>query len=603
MLCPVRSWFVGVGTGLMLLGCSSPRAPAVAEDPADAQESGEDADLAPVDAQAADAPEVPNAPDAPATPKADAASAEVGDAALVEAPPACTGTSCEDGNACTIGDICSAGTCLPGPATACTDGNPCTDDGCTPAIGCVFLANTVTCSADADPCTEDRCGGGACLHSPASGAACDDGDPCTIEDSCAAGKCQGAPSLFQLDWAPSATSPTNVASIVALPDGGWLAGADADDHGHAVSFGPAGEVVWQTNLPGKYSGALAVRDGGFAAWSGPLPGPESLQAVDFLQSAGGLESLAPLPPGIEFSAMAGLGQDLILACWPEDYDSTGSVRRLSAAGVLGPIVPIGAPFSMPNDLRRRPQGDLVVAVNVLPSEGVHQLVYLDDKLKVTHTTLLEVGQPAKVYGGAQPLHVDVADDGSAYVTGTVMKSGPPGQKSVADHAFLARVGPDGTQLWVLPLPMEGVGATTAVTVVALAGGGADVVADIWEPTPAQVWHWRVSADGELRSRRQEISLVAGQKQLARAGTGSMLGGTAVDPGFVGHARLIRADAFGNHTCQDAGACALEPAMGCDDGNACTGDLCSAATGCTHTAFAEGTPCMPGKSCKSGVCEP
>ena len=60
--------------------------------------------------------------------------------------------------------VCRPFQCLPGDILACDDGDPCTIDGCTPNVGCT--------------------------HTPHAGA-CDDGNPCTTGETCATGTCQG----------------------------------------------------------------------------------------------------------------------------------------------------------------------------------------------------------------------------------------------------------------------------------------------------------------------------------------------------------------------------------------------------------------------------
>ncbi|MBM4342935.1 MAG: hypothetical protein FJ100_06120 [Deltaproteobacteria bacterium] len=100
-----------------------------------------------------------------------------------------------DSSACTAGDTCKAGKCAAGPTLVCNDQNVCTDDACDPAIGCVGLANQATCDADSNPCTvQDSCSGKVCGPGPAM--ACDDGNPCTV-DACDP-KISGCASAAQL---------------------------------------------------------------------------------------------------------------------------------------------------------------------------------------------------------------------------------------------------------------------------------------------------------------------------------------------------------------------------------------------------------------------
>ncbi len=107
--------------------------------------------------------------------------------------------------------------CLPGTPLACNDNNPCTDDGCDPATGCTYAANTAGCNdgnacTTNDHCQDSACVGGppldcddgnvctddtceplvGCVHTPVSGA-CDDGNACTTGDHCQAGGCVGGP--------------------------------------------------------------------------------------------------------------------------------------------------------------------------------------------------------------------------------------------------------------------------------------------------------------------------------------------------------------------------------------------------------------------------
>jgi hypothetical protein len=64
---------------------------------------------------------------------------------------------------------------------------------------------------------------------------------------------------------------------------------------------------------------------------------------------------------------------------------------------------------------------------------------------------------------------------------------------------------------------------------------------------------------------------------------------------------------GVETCTQ-GHCALGTPLSCDDGNACTND-CNPATGCAHTAVADGTgcdddnECTKSDKCLAGVCQP
>ena len=49
------------------------------------------------------------------------------------------------------------------------------------------------------------------------------------------------------------------------------------------------------------------------------------------------------------------------------------------------------------------------------------------------------------------------------------------------------------------------------------------------------------------------------------------------------------------TCQ-GGVCVSGEARDCNDGNPCTDDVCDPRTGCRHTPFPDGTPCVDGNAC-------
>ncbi len=131
------------------------------------------------------------------------------------------GVACSDGNPCTVSDACLAGKCQPGALKLCESGQICAQPKCDVATGaCVPNANGLTCD-DNNACTSgDHCQDGACLF--ATVQTCDDGKPCTIDacdpttaacshanntgpcddgsvctqnDTCQAGNCVGGPKL------------------------------------------------------------------------------------------------------------------------------------------------------------------------------------------------------------------------------------------------------------------------------------------------------------------------------------------------------------------------------------------------------------------------
>ncbi|MBM4343089.1 MAG: hypothetical protein FJ100_06895 [Deltaproteobacteria bacterium] len=101
--------------------------------------------------------------------------------------------TCNDGDACTVSDQCWKGQCQ-GKAKECSDGNPCTLDSCDPAAGCSSVVKVDGSKCDdgnscsgPDSCTGGVCGGPTVV---ADGAPCTSSAACTKNQTCFKGKCQ-----------------------------------------------------------------------------------------------------------------------------------------------------------------------------------------------------------------------------------------------------------------------------------------------------------------------------------------------------------------------------------------------------------------------------
>ena len=75
------------------------------------------------------------------------------------------GTICGESAICAGAQHCQAGACVPGPASDCDDADACTIDACDAKTGCTYTA--------------------------ADSGACDDGNICTSDDGCSKGQCVG----------------------------------------------------------------------------------------------------------------------------------------------------------------------------------------------------------------------------------------------------------------------------------------------------------------------------------------------------------------------------------------------------------------------------
>jgi hypothetical protein len=105
------------------------------------------------------------------------------------------GTACDDGDLCRTGKTCQDGYCGPGTLVACAedDGNTCNgSEGCFYSIydpiGC-YTYNVPVCD-DGNVCTDDSCDPASGCHHENNVAPCDDGNACTADDVCADGLCQ-----------------------------------------------------------------------------------------------------------------------------------------------------------------------------------------------------------------------------------------------------------------------------------------------------------------------------------------------------------------------------------------------------------------------------
>ena len=105
---------------------------------------------------------------------------------------------CNDGNGCTVGDSCGAGKCNAGALTICDDKNPCTTDSCSAGTGeCAYVENALDCD-DGNACSDqDKCKvGGVCTGVAKS---CDDSNACTSDTCDPAVGCVNAPNTLPCD--------------------------------------------------------------------------------------------------------------------------------------------------------------------------------------------------------------------------------------------------------------------------------------------------------------------------------------------------------------------------------------------------------------------
>ena len=135
-----------------------------------------------------------------------------------------TAVVCDDANPCTANN-CDPLLGCQYPPISCDDGNACTTDSCDPSSGCIHAP--ITCADDGDPCTVESCDTAlGCVSGPApDGTVCTDGDACTTNDVCIGGSCGHVVTTWNVPAAGACTNgdpncPTIQSAITA---------ADTDD--------------------------------------------------------------------------------------------------------------------------------------------------------------------------------------------------------------------------------------------------------------------------------------------------------------------------------------------------------------------------------------
>lgn len=488
------------------------------------------------------------------------------------------GAGCSDGEPCTTPDHCAGGVCLPGQWTDCEDHNPCTDDSCDPAGGCLNLANLAACSIS-----------GGC----AVGV-------------CHAGQCQAEVRLFEV--VQGAEMPRTVTAAVALDDGGLL-------------------VVANLDLPGAVTGAQWLRlDGGGAIQShGGLPLDRAMAAAAMPGGGAVVVGAFRSADGTLQARAVGLAQAATIA-WMRDYggaadDTLRAVAPMPAGGWVG----AGTTHSKGGGggdiwlLRMDPTGfplldysfgssDVEVATAVTATQAGGSAIAgtqtgksgnVDAVVMVaaTDAALVWVAQ----FGGPhaeRPAGLIQRADGTFLMAGT---RGLAGGK----HAFwLAALALDGSKLWSRFHTLAGDGRVASLVPMG-DGGGLIVGGDRGGPQlPWRPRVLRVDAMGNSAWTRtwdwQGGSVLAGGDRLTNgdlllAGNLALVAGSTVV--------VLRTDPWGHASCADAGGCADLGAADCDDGVACSTDLCDPAVGCEHAWLADGEPCAVGMSCAVSKCVP
>ena len=547
--------------------------------------------------------------------------------------------TCDDGNGCTV-DACSAtGGCVHS-AKECGDGNGCTADACDPKTGvCTFStkpAQGKTCNGDNNGCTvNDTCDAGVCKIGPkvvctatvgpcealtcgstgannhqcvaaakSDGSPCDDGDPCIKGASCKGGKCaQGdKPRVFARQYNTLAN----------------------------VDFSAVGAFQAGTVYGGTYDAPVA---------GGQTARAYVLRVADETGFGWRLKTLAPKRSD-GAGTVVGVAEisELVHALAMTDTDTSKDVRIIAWGGPVASGTTVwdqrlgGAADEVATAMIDHPGGGLMVANTLAKATTQTQIWRVSD-----------TGNPQWTWTSQQ------ADD--AIVRGLTIS--PAGGGIIGAGSTLADVA--GVERgWIVALSatgklawQRGYGSASGQrfrAVAALPSGGLVAVGETGTVADPRWWMVRLTADGGLlvqkvASVRSRLSAIAAHHDglLVAAGTtwptttstdGLLFGADAfgnigwdrsidvdthdaihaVSADFMGRIAaaghttgkglVVATDPWGNVKCEASGACANTPVTKCDDGAACTKDVCTAASGCVSEAVV-GTRCSDGDGCSSG----
>ena len=194
------------------------------------------------------------------------------------------GAPCDDANLCTDSDACvtnNVGVAVcSGLAKDCDDKNKCTNDLCQVGIGCLHIPAAGFCDdgdvcttvdkcdnavckgskkdcADTNLCTNDSCDAktGVCAHDIFNGP-CDDNNKCTSGDQCQAGLCAGA----AINCDDSNTCTNDLCDVVTGCKHIPLAGGTPCDDGLSCTFNDYCDAGKCTQLAKDYKCIICTND-------------------------------------------------------------------------------------------------------------------------------------------------------------------------------------------------------------------------------------------------------------------------------------------------------------------------------------------------------
>jgi hypothetical protein len=489
----------------------------------------------------------------------------------------------------------TAGICATKTLTDCDDGNPCTADVCASASSCSGEALPIPQCDDGDLCTLDTCvPKGGCTHTA-------DASGCCVG---------GVPGVWDRTYG---VSYSQILDVVPVPSGGaawigvrpqttgdqpdlWFMRTDSAGLAVAQSTFPGMAKSGASSIDGNYGG-IAAGNGGFALASKQDPNNVLLRRLDASgnvtwqavqkQAGSSASSTTFIVSGVAADTGGGW---LVSGAWPTGYSTrTGFILRYDDTGAQ----------TWANYLANKNDNSAFTAVAATGdggaiAAGANQIFSTNAIVRRVDASGVTVWQKSYGVEAAVTAPSDIAATASGFVI-----AGNTAPFGGTNSAWLLAIDGAGTQTWTHTWPsgyrnISGVGELGDGS-LAVSGGGSGT-------NGSAAWVGVVNAFGSpVWERSFDGWALAEFNALAVTATGHLLlAGDSANGGIGQDAWLVQTDGWGNSTCAQAGACAMQPATQCDDGNPCTADACSSA-GCSHSNVGDGTACGLSKTCSAGVC--
>lgn len=468
-------------------------------------------------------------------------------------------------------DCTTSGNCVGKVFQDCADGNVCSDDFCTAAKGC--------------------------SNSPSKDIiACDDGQACITGDRCVSGTCQASQQAF------------GDAPLQDPPAGSWRMRDVATTSTHTVVVAerldaggkPTELVAYYTDADGKSqsSNPFLGDYGGLALSTTSVHVGSNLQGqgrfARLEMPSAGLKWEHARPANSRMRALAPGPDDGIVACGSLDAQEVDAsfFLELRSSGNMSVV-------TVADKGNFRGQATQATACIASPAGGFGALRHHLQGTTATQTVVRITAKGTISYAVALSGGTEAPDEGGLIATpdgGLVVAA--TGKQSNKLAMRIVRLDAKGAEVWSNLLG-TGAGYLVARGVAVRKGGGFALVGQGNSAAKAEVIG--VSTVGMIEWTTA-LGAVAGTEVFAVAvkhdGVIVAVGKQGTNP-IAG--KRWHVGTWGDKFCGDT-QCANLSALGCDDLESCTMDLCSSFNGtCVHPTMEDGAVCGWAGKCAKGRC--